>query len=514
VNRTKILSSALAGLMVTGIGQSSFAESAKMKMTTNIPEQITTPDQVESRIGTLNFKNGMPDRATIQAVYDNIDFTRAVDVYLNTIPGVSMWAIRKGQRDVGQKDHTLMTMERLMDSTGMYLTPNTVTPQTWLSLDLSNGPMVLETPPNIIGLVDDMWFRYVTDIGMLGPDKNKGGKFLFLPPGYEGKIPEGYFVFKSPTYGLWAPWRNIAVNGEIQPALDNLRKHVRIYPLSEADKKHDEIPNLNGSFGAINTIPPNNYLYWEYLNNLVQEESTGSAGAEITGQMASIGIVKGKPFNPDARMKKILTEAVALGNATARAMSFEPRDESAYFYGKDSAWFTGFQGGYKFESHGARNLDGRVAFHYFATGITPAMEAKTVGAGSQYATGAKDSNGNWLDGSKNYKLTLPANIPQKNFWSITVYDSQTRSLLQTDFPYPAIGSGTGFPKDGSPNGLVQQNADGSTNLYFGPDAPEGKKSNWVQTVSGRGWFVLLRLYSPLEPWFNKTWKPGEFELVK
>ena len=510
----KLITAALVGLMTTSLTTAALAESPKMKMTTPIPAEITMPDRVETRLGTLNFTNGMPDRATIETVYDFIDFARAVEVYLNTLPGVSMWSIRKGAREVGQKDNTMMTMERLMDSTGMYLTPNTVTPQTWLSLNLKDGPMVLETPPNIIGLADDMWFRYISDIGMLGPDKNKGGKFLFLPPGYEGEVPEGYFVIKSPTYGVWTPWRNIAVNGEIQPALDNIRKHVRIYPLSEAGKKHAEVQNLNGSFKQTNTIPPSNDLFWEYLNNLVQEEPAGSAGVEITGQMASIGIVKGKPFKPDARMKKILSEAVAVGNATARAITFEPRDESAYFYGKESAWFTPFQGGYDFESNGARNLDGRVAYHYFATGITPAMEAKTVGAGSQYATAAKDSKGNWFDGSKNYKLTLPANIPQKNFWSITVYDSQTRGLLQNDLPYPTVGAGSGFPASGNQNGAVQQNKDGSTDLYFGPKAPEGKKSNWVQTVSGKGWFVLLRMYSPLEAWFDKTWKPGEFELVK
>ena len=514
MNLIKICVAVLIGLLLTSIGQPAQANSAKMKMATDIPREIITPDTVDTRIGTLNFKYGMPDRKSIQTVYDNLDFSRAVEVYLNTLPGVSMWTVRNGQREAGQPDNTLMTMEKLMDSTGMYLTPNTVTPQTWLSIDLSKGPMVLETPPNIIGLVDDMWFRYITDLGMLGPDKNKGGNFLFLPPGYEGKIPGGYFVFKSPTYGLWAPWRNIAVKGDIQPALDNVRKYVRLYPLSEAGKKHSEVKNIHGSFHEISTIPPNTYLYWEYLNNLVQEEPAGVAGVERTGQMAAIGIVKGQPFKPDARMRKILTEAVAVGNATARAISFEPRDEKAYFYGKKSAWFTGFQGGYDFENNHAKNLDGRVAFHYFATGITPAMEAKTIGAGSQYATAAKDSEGNWLDGGKTYKLTLPANIPQKNFWSITIYDTQTRSLLQTDYPYPAIGAGAGFPDIGSPNGQVKQNKDGSTDLYFGPAAPKGKKSNWVQTVPGHGWFSILRIYSPLKPWFDKTWRPGEFELVK
>ena len=511
MNLSKICASALMGLMFTVVGQ---AASPTMKMTTDIPKEITTPDKVDTRIGTLRFKNGMPDKETIQKVYDNIDFSRAVETYLDTIPAVSMYALRKGQRDAGSPDNTAMTMETLMDSKGMYLTPNTVTPQTWLTIDLKNGPMVLETPPNIIGLVDDMWFHYIADLGMLGKDKNKGGKYLFLPPDYQGEIPEGYFVYKSPTYSIWTPWRNIAKNGDIKPALENIKKHMRLYPLSEAGKDHKPLVNINGSFKEINTIVPNTFVFWEYLNNLVQEEPAGVAGAEITGLMASIGIVKGKPFNPDARMKKILTEAVAVGNATARAITFEPRDENAYFYGKKSTWFTGFQGGYNFEDNGAKNLDGRVAFHYFATGITPAMEAKTVGAGSQYATGTKDSKGNWLDGAKTYKLTLPANIPQKNFWSITVYDSQTRSLLQTDYAYPAIGAGVGFPDVGNQNGKVQQNKDGSTDLYFGPTAPKGKKSNWVQTVPGRGWFVLLRLYSPLEPWFDKTWKPGEFEEIK
>ena len=159
-------------------------------------------------------------------------------------------------------------------------------------------------------------------------------------------------------------------------------------------------------------------------------------------------------------------------------------------------------------------LDGRIAFHYFATGITPAMSNPKVGEGSVYAAGARDSKGNWLDGGKNYKLTFPANIPQGNFWSVTIYDTQTRSLLQTDYPYPAIGSGAGFPKDGSPNGAVQQNKDGSTDIYFGPKAPEGKKANWIQTVPGRGWFPILRFYSPQQSWFDKTWRPGEIELVK
>ncbi len=486
--------------------------SPKMKMTTPIPEEITTPDSVDTRLGTLRFSNGMPDRSTIDTVYENIDFARAVDVFLNCIPGVSLWTARKGPRDAGVPDNTLMTMETNMDSTGMYLTPNTVTPQSWFTLNLKNGPIVMEVPPKVLGPVDDAWFRYVADIGYAGPDKGKGGKYLFLPPDYNEDVPDGYFVVKSPTYGLWGAWRNFAVDGDVQPALDNIKKYARIYPLTEAGKKHDAVKNKNGSFVQLNTIPPNTYLFWEYLNELVQDEPAGSFGPQVTGQMAAIGIVKGTKFDPDARMKKILTEAVAVGNATARAMTFQPRDEAAYFYGKKSAWYTPFVGGYAFLVDGARMLDARTNFHYFATGITPAMEQKSVGSGSQYACAAKDSKGRWLDGSKTYQLHLPANIPQKNFWSVTVYDSQTRSLLQTDNPYPSIGAGSGYPKHKGARD-VQQNADGSTDVYFAPTAPNGKESNWIQTVPGRGWFPILRLYSPLEPWFDKSWQPGEIELI-
>jgi hypothetical protein len=502
-------------LMTTFILSQAWAEqSPKMKMTTPIPPDITTPDKVETRFGTLNFENGIPDQASQDKIWDNLDSSRAVEVYLNALPAVSIYAARQGMRDVGVPDNTIMTMETMMDSTGMYLTPNTVTPQSWFSLDLSKGPIVMEVPPKVLGPVDSAWFRWVTDIGFTGPDAGKGGKYLFLPPDYKGDVPDGYFVVKSPTFGLWGAWRNFAIDGDVKPALENIEKYARIYPLSEAGKPHATVQNKNGSYVQLNTIPPSTYRFYEDLNKVVQSEPAGSFGPELTGQIAAIGIVKGKPFSPDERMKKILTEAAAVGNASARTISLAPRGEEFYFYGKQSAWYTPFVGGSEFLLDGARVLDGRTAFHYFATGITPAMATPKVGEGSVYAAATRDKNGNALDGSKTYKLTLPANIPQKNFWSMTIYDNQTRSLLQTDYPYPAIGAGAGFPAGGSPNGAVKQNADGSTDIYFAPKAPEGKNANWIQTVPGRGWFTILRIYSPQQPWFDKSWRPNEIELIQ
>jgi hypothetical protein len=473
------------------------------KQTTPIPPDITTPNTVDTRLGTLRFFDGMPDRDTVQKAYDNLDFTRGVESFLRAMPGASLVAVRKGMRGAGVNNTSVLLYENFVDSKPLWLTVNTETVTLGGWLDLKDGPVVMQVPPKILGFVDDFWFHYVGDIGNVGPDKGEGGKYLFVPPGHTGKVPEGYYVFRPKTNNLWFWLRAFAQGDDPKPTVEMWKQGFRLYPLAQAAAP-PATTFINGSGLSLNTVHSNNEKFYEEVNQIVQEEPGDSQNPEILGTLAAIGIEKGKPFAPDARMQAILKEAAAVGNATARALSFRPRDKDAYFF-QGKGWFTPFPGGsHEFLRNGATILDLRTFFFYVATGITPAMTSKMVGAGSQYAGNATDKNGNYLDGSKLYKLNLPPNVPIKNFWSVTVYDTQTRSELQTDATFPVLNS--------TRSGVVA-NSDGSIDLYFGPKAPAGHEKNWVQTVPGKAWWVLLRLYSPLEPWFDKTWQPGEFEAV-
>jgi hypothetical protein len=499
--------SVLFSLSAAGVLAASAAHAQtppKMKMTTPIPSSITTPDSVDTSIGTLKFFDGFPDDPTVQKVYDNLDFQRGVQAFLSGMPGASLVGMRTGFAKLGALNNNVLLFENRLDSKSLFLTGNTdsVYFSTWINL--KDGPMVLETPPKVLAFLDDSWFQYVTDIGNAGRDKGKGGKYLVLPPNYNGPVPEGYLVAKSRTYNLWLMGRGFKVNGELTPAVDGIKKNLRIYPLAQAANP-PATKFINGSGVELNTVHSNDFSYFEELNEVVQEEPSEALDPERLGLFASIGIEKGRPFAPDARMKKILTDSAAVGNATARALLFRTRMKDAYYF-PNSAWLTTFSGGYEFLLQpGVRNLDARTMFFYYATGITPAMAMKMVGVGSQYAAAFVDSQGKPLDGSKTYKIHLPPNIPAKDFWSFVVYDNQTRSMLQTDEQFPSIGS---------EDKTVVVNPDTSVDVYFGPTAPAGRETNWVQTVPGKGWNVLLRLYGPLQPWFDKTWKPGEFELVK
>jgi hypothetical protein len=365
-----------------------------------------------------------------------------------------------------------------------------------------------------------------------------------VPPGYDGPLPDsGFHVGHSKTFHVLYAVRAFMENSDPKPAVASIRKLLKIYPYRRGGYGTSVATLLEGEFKpgsvvaipetkfldaggkAFNTIPPNDFSYFEMLNELVQMEPATSFNPEVSGQMAAIGIVKGKPFNPDARMKQILTDAAAVGNAAGRMFNWRVAEYPAWVYYPDSSWASMlWEGGYGFETPpplltkdgikpfpptGARTLNSRTGFYYGYTMDSPGMIMRIPKVGSQYLMNFTDADKTPFDGAKTYKVTLPKDIPAARFWSFTVYDNQTRSMLQTPQRFPRAGSQT-FP---TPAAVA--NADGSTTVYFGPTKPAAaKEGTWIQTTPGRGWFTILRFYSPLESFFDKSWRPSEIELVK
>lgn len=479
---------------------------SERRFATDIPESITTPDTLETSIGKLSLVDGFPDDATVEAVYDNLDLQRATQAFLRALPFASMRQMGVALREFGPPNRTLLIFEDLMDSRTLFLTANTESVYHTMWMDLGEGPLVVETPPNVLGFVDDAWFGYVADFGNAGPDKGEGGRYLFLPPGYDGPEPEGHHTFRSTTHGNWLVYRGFLQDGDPAPAVEATKRIFKAYPLGASPSERPEIEFVNASGVEFNTIHAMDVTFFDELNEVVQSEPTDALDPETLGLFAAIGIRKGRSFEPDSRMKRILTDAAAIGSTTARTLAYRSRDPEVPFY-EGSAWGTPFVGG----SHdfinpdGVRLLDARTFFFFYATGITPAMAAKMVGVGSQYAAAFVDENGDRLDGGRRYRLTLPAGIPAGRFWSIVLYDDQTRSMLQTDQRFPSAGS----QEEG-----IESHPDGSVDLYLSPEPPEGvADANWIQTVPGKGFNVILRLYGPSEAWFDKTWKPGEIEVL-
>lgn len=489
---------------------------------TPIPEDILTPDEVETRFGTLKFIDGRPTPETSTLMFDVLDFMRGAEVFLNFIPATSIEGIRRGLLEIGlDASNKVAVFEQLMDSNPLFLTGNTDTVYGTAILDLQrDGPVVIEVPKGQgPTTVNDAYFRFVTDMGVPGPDKGEGGRYLILPPDYEGDLDppvggyeaevdgETYFVSKSTSYINWFIARGFLVDGKTDVAVQSYRDGLKIYPLMNKANP-PEMVFINASKKVFNTIHANTFEFYNELHAVIDREPVSTFDPELRGLAAAIGIEKGKPFDPDPRMKQLLIEAVAVGNAMARSIWLKPRDKSAYLY-ENSGWYTAFIGGdwqwLRDKGNGGRYLDARTMFFYMATVNTPAMVLKLPGKGSQYALNVTDVSGDFLDGSKSYKLAIPSNVPAKDFWSVVAYDPQTRSELQTGQPFPS--------KNNKRDELLV-NEDGSVTLYFGPEAPSGKEQNWIETIPGKGWFTILRLYGPEKAWFEKTWQPGEIELLE
>ncbi len=526
-NKFPALSAAIAAALLAGT-----AAVAQTRTYEPTPKSIVMPNHVKTPLGAFDFYDGMPTKRTAQKVYDQLFFLRATDVFMNFQSAVSIEAIRRGQASVGaDTSNRVIVFDDLMDSRPLFLTGNTDTVYALAILDLQkDGPTVIEIPAGAgPGTLDDAFQRFVVDMGAPGPDRGKGGYYVILPPDYRGdleptpntvndtrtaKVRLGdktvdAWIARSPSYVNWLILRGFLVDGKPDAASKMWRTGLKIYPLSQAAHP-PKMEYINGSNRFFNTILPTDMDFYTYLDHVIQKEPLDFIDPELRGQAAAIGIVKGEKFAPDTHHKALLEQALAFGNAASRSLAFRPEDPRARifpdrhwylaFVGKDHRWLGG-------DGRRGRDLDVRTAFFYIGTVNTPAMAIEIPGAGSNYGMAFTDQNGNVLKGAETYRLHLPANVPAKHFWSIVLYDTMTRSQLQTQQPFPSINSNRDKER-------LVYNDDGSIDLYFAPEPPEGKEANWIQTVPGKAWFTVLRLYGPLQPWFDQSWKPGDIEKIK
>jgi len=452
---------------------------------------------------SAEFKAGYPSVQTSARARDDADFQRAVTAYRFWYPTVSAEGIFNGNRSLGLKDNEAMA---IMAAHPLQLgfTLNSDTPYGAAVLDLQAGPMVVELPSGpYIGLVDDHHQSWIMDLGLPGPDAGKGGKHLILPPGYKGSIPAGYYVGRSSSFKVLLAARALPINGE-KAALDALRA-IKIYPLATAAKPKLLTIVDTTSMKADGTCLTweDNLQFWEVLQRVIDAEPTVPDFAPMAGLLASIGVGKGKPFAPDARLKAILVRAAKAGREQMLVSAWDStRADKLAWADRRWEWAGLVADNADFRTSNGIDLEARDRWFAQAIVTSPAMFRRTAGAGSLYWVGLRDKSGAYLDGGRRYKLSLPLPVPGKLFWSVTVYDAQTRSQVQTNQDKAALRSLSELKELGS---------SGSAELYFGPTAPAGQQARWIKTTAGRGWFAYIRIYGPQAAAFDGSWKPGDFE---
>jgi hypothetical protein len=356
-------------------------------------------------------------------------------------------------------------------------------------------------PVGALGGVTDLWQGQVVNIGPRGADRGSGGRFLLVPPSYSGLLPEGYLVARSPTYRVVMGLRGFPVGGQRERAVAVLRQ-VRVFPLAAAGNQSPQA-FVNAAEEPLDLVFSDTEQFFDDLARIIQREPAERLSTAERFQLASIGIEKGRPFSPNAARQALLRDAARFGAATARANSFSSNDPTRLVY-RDRRWEWAFIGARPSpEGNGHPNADHRAAFAYLASGISPALVEHVVGQSSQYLWTPRDSTGEYLDGSKVYRLRLPSGIPVRLFWSVVVYDAVSRSMLEN-------GASATVSQYSGP----ELNDDGSVYVFFSPDVPTGFERNWIRTVPGTGWFPLLRFCGPLPSFFNHDWKPDDIVELK
>lgn len=463
-------------------------------MSDTVQSEIALP----GRLGDVVMEGEMPRHADVGVVFDELDYQMACQAYLWALPLVSYAQWQQQHREIfGATNFDIVHYVTYRDRLGL-VTANATTPYILNFIDLSEtGPLVIELLAGpTAGGVSDFWQREIGVMGEMGPDKGQGGKHLVVPPGSEAPEAEGHHLLRSTGINIMFGFRTLDPDPSRAQALIDA---VRIYPYEQRDDPPaTRVVSPGGR--AWSGVQPRGLDYWVRLHDIYQSEIVDERDRFYLAMLKQLGIEKDKPFDPDERLSRILTEASAAGELMAQANTFAKRFEGARYW-PDRQWDLAIvldnsaQRGSTYDE-----LLERASWFYEAVSFSEAMKSQTPGVGQAYLGSYNDAEGAWLDGAKAYTLHVPAEPPAKLFWSATVYDAATRCLV--DNPQ-------GRGDRGSRDSDLQYNDDSSVDLYFGPTEPEGQATNWVQTVPGRHWFSYFRFYGPLETYFDRTWKLGD-----
>jgi hypothetical protein len=461
-------------------------------------------------LAAVSTKNGVmtagyPTPEIVQRAYDDLDLNRAIQMYRYFYRSVSDAAIFDGAAKVGVHPNTVFGY---MDTQPRHVgfTLNSDTPYGAINLNLNSGPMVIELPPGpLIGAALDIHQRWILDMGIPGPDAGNGGKHLLLPPGYRGDVPAAWHAGEAGSFRVLGAVRSLPERGNVPAAIERLQT-VKVYPL-DRDTDSTEPTWIDMTPMPQDTTPhsfEDTLKFWNVLHHIVDSEPTLDDSRAQYGELAALGIAKGQPFHPDDRMTRILEQAAKTACAQMRAEAFADRRPDRIVW-SDRQWEWAalrFENG-TFDTADYRDTYALDKWFFQAIATSPAMFRRDPGAGSLYWLGLRDSTGAYVDGGNTYRLRVPLPVPAKLFWSVTVYDAETRSQIQTDQAKAALRS------------LFELNdATGdAAELYFGPEPPAGQQDRWIKTIPGKGWFVYFRIYGPEQPAFDGSWRPGDFERI-
>lgn len=441
-------------------------------------------------------------------IADRAVHRRAIEAVIWGMPAVNFELMRRQMVKVGGAANQIVFWSRPVGWKNQTLTPNPDTIYFMPFFDTTDvGPVVLEIPPadtgTIVGSIDDCWQTAIADVGPDGTDRGAGGKYLILPPDHEGGVPDGFIAAASPTHKSFALLRSnyqSADDAGIGAAVEH-GKRVAVYPLSAAGD-----PPATTFIDAIDTLfdatIPYDARFFDALNAIVQTEPWLARDKAMIDKLASIGIEKGTPFAPSEKTRRIFNLAAHEAHSW-----LTNRLETSYFPPPF------FEGGHWHVPAAAEVVDGLATnfadpdrYPVDSRAVTYSMaffSPKHLGESQFFLMARKDGRGNGLDGGSAYRLRVPASAPVRQYWSATVYDGETHTLLR-DIPYSSRAS--------TSSGLAV-NADGSVDVYFGPTAPDGASANWVPTKACNSFEVIFRFYGPDKSLFDKTWKLPDIERI-